>query len=1243
MRCCAILSLPPRALTHNSPPAVHEGGKFLVTFPYPYMNGRLHIGHAFSMTKAEFAVNFERMQGKKALFPFAFHCTGMPIQAAAFKLKKEYATYGQPLPNFPPSPPEVVEIDAEGGAITIGWKCPTSTGGFELTGFEVHVREGEGAFALKASVPASVATEKGQCQHTVDGLTAGMEYAFKVRSVVGGGGSGVDSKLLSKSADGKHNLKLMAPKAKEGDKKGGKGKSGKSKVVAKTGGLMHQWDVLRSMGLSADECLPFVDPTYWLTYFPPLGRADLKKFGASVDWRRSFITTDYNPYYDSFVRWQFEKLRAADVIAFGKRPSIFSEADGQPCMDHDRDKGEGVGPQEYVAIKLKVLEPFPACLAPLQGKTVYCLAGTLRPETMCGQTNCWILPEGEYGAFAKSESEVYICAARAARNMGFQDVFGKFGSPECLLTIKGKDLLGCAVKAPLTKYDKIYMLPLTTISMTKGTAIVTSVPSDSPDDYAAFMDLKNAKKREFYGVQAEWVEPFELISILETPDLGPMAAEYVCKEMKIASQKDVEKLKEAHDRVYTAGFYKGVMTAGPFKGMTVQQAKPLQKKAMIDDGEAFTYLEPEGPVFPRSTPDVECVVALVDQWYLKYGEKEWKASVGAHLESTLECYNPAVKKLFRETLEWLSDWACSRSFGLGTRLPWDPQFLIESLSDSTIYMAFYSVAHLLQGATPTEDVINGKAAGPAGVKPEQCTSAFWDYILLGKPYDGSVGVAEGTMKKLRTEFAFWYPVDLRVSGKDLIGNHLTMSLYNHAAVWKDDPSMWPQSFYCNGHVMVDAEKMSKSKGNFITLPGAIGEWGADATRFTCADAGDGTENANFDREVCNKAILNFTTELETLASTLSGKGKEMKLRPAGAAGVWLDGWFENEIGRLAAATAAAYKAMKYKEAVKYGWYGMQEARNRYRTGTASVGVLEALYRKWAEAQALVMAPMIPHWAEAVWEALGKGGCVIRQRWPAAAADNAALTAAGSYLFGVSHTFAVALANRDKKKPAKGKEAPPPETEKPNQLNVYVARKWPRWKEIVMTLLRDAYDQDAGEVPVKVMKELDKNDELKGFGKGKQVPQFAAMMRDDAKNNGPAALALALPFDEVAILRDNTAFLCSALQVAAVHIYTDDDGAAPPPQPEVLASAAPGKPSVHFFYSAEIVAAPPVVVAPDAAAAATAAATPAPAGASSLTPLQYLEKHSIAPLLNTAVNELGKAQPADPVPWLAKWLADKGKQ
>ncbi len=54
---------------------------FMVTFPYPYSNGNLHIGHAFSLTKAVFRAQYERHLGKNVLFPFAFHCTGMPIQA----------------------------------------------------------------------------------------------------------------------------------------------------------------------------------------------------------------------------------------------------------------------------------------------------------------------------------------------------------------------------------------------------------------------------------------------------------------------------------------------------------------------------------------------------------------------------------------------------------------------------------------------------------------------------------------------------------------------------------------------------------------------------------------------------------------------------------------------------------------------------------------------------------------------------------------------------------------------------------------------------------------------------------------------------------------------------------------------------------------------------------------------------------------------------------------------------------
>jgi hypothetical protein len=46
----------------------------------------------------------------------------------------------------------------------------------------------------------------------------------------------------------------------------------------------------------------------------------------------------------------------------------------------------------------------------------------------------------------------------------------------------------------------------------------------------------------------------------------------------------------------------------------------------------------------------------------------------------------------------------NRRFGLGTQLPWDEEWVIESLSDSTVYMAYYTVAHLLHGVDNLDGV-----------------------------------------------------------------------------------------------------------------------------------------------------------------------------------------------------------------------------------------------------------------------------------------------------------------------------------------------------------------------------------------------------------------------------------------------------------------------------------------------------------------------------------------------------------
>ena len=103
-----------------------------------------------------------------------------------------------------------------------------------------------------------------------------------------------------------------------------------------------------------------------------------------------------------------------------------------------------------------------------------------------------------------------------------------------------------------------------------------------------------------------------------------------------------------------------------------------------------------------------------------------------------------------------------------------------------------------------------------GIKAEDMSHACWDYIYKNCSYPENCKVSKENLDKLKNEFNYWYPVDLRVSGKDLIRNHLTMCLYNHAAIWEDH-KMMPKRYYCNGWMLLNGNKMSKSDGNFLTI------------------------------------------------------------------------------------------------------------------------------------------------------------------------------------------------------------------------------------------------------------------------------------------------------------------------------------------------------------------------------------------------------------------------------------------
>ncbi|KDQ54541.1 hypothetical protein JAAARDRAFT_38215 [Jaapia argillacea MUCL 33604] len=1028
----------------------HKFPKWFGNFPYPYMNGSLHLGHAFTISKIEFAAGYQRMLGKRVLFPHGFHVTGMPIKACADKLIREIEMFG---PDFEGYQPEA-EAEASSGPVPVQ------------------------------------------------------------------GAPGV-------------------------------GKATKGKVAAKATGLTYQFQIMESIGVPRSEIKKFAEPQYWLTYFPPIAMRDNNRMGSRIDWRRSFITTDANPYYDSFVRWQVNKLYKMGKIKFGERYTIYSPKDGQPCMDHDRADGEGIGPQEYTAVKMEVVDWSPTAASEIEGKVggrkVYLVAATLRPETMYGQTNCFVGTAIKYGVFAANDKEAYLCTSRAARNMAFQGVFSERGKVEQLLEIDGSKLVGTKIKAPFGINPEVYVLPMENVLATKGTGVVTSVPSDSPDDYATLVDLR--KKAEFYKIDPKWAS-IDPVPVITTPAYGDMTAPALVKQLKINSQKDIKQLAEAKELAYKEGFYNGKMLVGEFKGESVQDAKVKVRSAMIEAGLAFAYAEPEGLVISRSAD--ECVVALMDQWYLDYGEASWKAQA-EKLVAKMNTYNGETRNAFEGTLNWLNQWACARTYGLGTKMPWDTQFLVESLSDSTIYMCYYSVAYLLQGG-----VIDGSKPGPLGITPDQMTDEVWEYIFCKGAWPASAPIPREKADRMRHEFEYFYPFDIRSSGKDLIQNHLTFAVYNHAAIFEEEK--WPLSMRANGHLMLNGQKMSKSKGNTLTMREATEKFGADATRLALADAGDGIEDANFDEKTANANIL----RLHTLISWCEEMAKDEPNMRQGPRSSYHDRIFEEEINDLINITKSHYDGYFYKDALKYGFYELQSARDWYREVTGDIGMHADLVKDWIRTAALLVTPIAPHFAEHIWSVVLKEPQSVQlARFPVPPRPvDRTIIDSGAYLRGTIKSMRDGELNLLKKM-GKNKGKMTYDPKKPRSARIYVAHAFPAWQDQCVQAVKEAYSVEHNKVDDVKAREILTS---QGLIKDKRAMPFVQTFKKRiAEFGAQTAFQRTLPFSEADVLKEILPYLKKTLNLVDAEVWTVEDALTKEGFSKMIVeSSEPGSPAFEFW-------------------------------------------------------------------------------
>jgi leucyl-tRNA synthetase len=551
----------------------------------------------------------------------------------------------------------------------------------------------------------------------------------------------------------------------------------------------------------------FVEPWNVVYYFSSTYKSDFKSIGMSLDWRREFTTGD--KLYNKLIEWQYHKLYERGYLEKGEYPILYCPRDENAVGEDDISRGDelNLDINEYTCIKF----PF---------EDSYLVPATLRPETIYGATNLWINPTGTY-VNAKVNGEKWIISEEATHLLKNQNK-----TLEVLRKFKGSELISKKVKE-VSGDRELLILPGVFVDTSVATGVVYSVPAHAPYDYIALIDLKKDNVTlEKYNLDKEEIAGIKPIQIIELDGFEDFPAKVYCERFKVETQEDFDKLDAATSENYKNEFYNGILNdkCGNYEGLKVSDAVVQVIEELIENRKADRLYLP-------ITKDLRCkcgekviVTILKDQWFLNFNAGSWK-------QKAFECLKriDIIPKKYRINFEhifsWLEKRPCARKRGLGTQLPFDKDWIIESLSDSTIYMSFYTIIHILNENK---------------VQPEQLIPEFFDYIYLGigdiQEVSKKTKIISNVLTQMRDEFLYWYPVDHRHTAIMHISNHLSFYIFHHVAIFPK--KHWPKIISLIEPVIIEGQKMGKSIGNVIALADIQQNYSADLFRFYICHSAD---------------------------------------------------------------------------------------------------------------------------------------------------------------------------------------------------------------------------------------------------------------------------------------------------------------------------------------------------------------------------------------------------------------------
>jgi leucyl-tRNA synthetase len=840
-------------------------------------------------------------------------------------------------------------------------------------------------------------------------------------------------------------------------------------------------EYLRNNGCPDEQIPKLKDPAEVIRYFSSIYADDYwRRFGFLIDWRTLCTTVD--PAYQRFIQWQFKQLKARDLLVQKPHYAPFCPLDGAVAVDAsetDISKGGNAEVQEFTLVLFRLEN----------GDVLPC--ATLRPETVYGVTNLWLNPDAVYRRVPVGKEHWILSEAGAQKLAGQRNDVPDEKKWE---TVSPREVIAVHAVNPVTAL-KVPIVAAAFVNPSRATGVVMSVPAHAPYDWQALREAR---------------PDLHPIVIIKHPKIEGVPAELAVQKHGAKSQADKAALDAATDELYSEEFHGGLMLAntGPLAGLSVREAKDKIKTVLDEKTARATFQDFSEDVVCRCGRPVY-IRQVPDQWFIRYSDAALTEQSKEHAR-TMRIFPEEYQRDMPSVLDWFGDRACiRRGSWLGTEFPFKQGWIIEPISDSTLYSAYYLVApYVRDGRLP----------------PDEATDAFFDYAFLGK------GKAKAPVwDEVRKDFDYWYPVDINLGGKEHKTVHFPPYVMNHVAILP--PEKRPKGIFVNWWVTQKAgAKISKSKGGAEPIPGAAQRYSVDGMRLYYCNVSSPHVDIEWDSEI----VLRNRAHVERIYQFALDLADE----PHAASPAGIDEWLAAAWGERWRRAREAFENFDLRVATQQVYFEFYNDLQWFRRrGGRRSPKSDAILREWVAS----LTPVTPFVAEELWKALGGSGLSSTAQLPhAPPASTGDALAREQYIRQVLEDVGSIV------KVTKIT---------PQRILIYAT---PEWKRGVLATVRAAVQRGERNMG-NLIKEQMAKPELRAHAK-----DLAAYVQRAFKDSLEAVGTNGeLPaFDEFGVLVGAREFLATELKVPELQVYRADDAAAPDPGKK-RGAAAPWKPGLFI--------------------------------------------------------------------------------